>query len=326
MPMKVLVLTGGFHPEMPREEIKSLGVKIEIKEGSIVVGEVSGWERLKKLGYSHLVLEYLGKFQAEEDLPFDPEEHIKGSFAARFKKIDFSDNFDKVKNRILERLNPHIEEVDLDSPDTVLYFLLKDEQVYCGKLLHEFDASEFRKREPEFRPFSRPVSLPPREARCWINLSGITEGERLLDPFCGPGGIVMEGSLMGYKAYGSDSEGEMVSGCRINLNYYNADDQIRKCDVQNLGEIWNRKFDAVVTDPPYGRSSRIRGGKLEDLYKKALDEIHGVLSPQGRLVIGAPERLNIEDLVENSRFKKRKKFKERVHGDLSREVFVLEKT
>ncbi len=323
--MKVLILTGGFHPEMPLAEARNLGVEVEEEESNMVVGEIDDWKRLKRLGYSHLVLQYLGKIGIDDELPFDAEEQIQGSFAARFKKVNFSGDFFGVKKKVLEKLNPYIEGVDLDNPDTTLYFLLSGENIYCGRLLHEFDASEFKERESESRPFSRPVSLPPREARCWVNLTGIEKDERLLDPFCGTGGIIIEGGLMGCEVYGSDSEGKMVSGCRRNMNHYDVDGEIRKCEVQKLSKVWDKKFDAVVTDPPYGRASKVSGKELKELYGDALDQIHEILVERGKCVIGAPRRLNIEDLVENSRFKQRKKFKEKVHGDLTREVFVLEK-
>ncbi len=325
--MKVLVLAGGFHEELPFEEIRALGVEVKERDGRVVVGETDEVDKLKRLGYSHLVLEYLGSFGMDEELPFDPDEHIQGKFAARFKKLNFSGDREEKKEEILKELNPSIEEVDLDEPDTTFYFLMRKDTIYAGKLIHRFESTEFTKREPALKPFSRPVSLQPREARCWVNLSGVEEGESLLDTFCGTGGILVEGALVGCEVYGSDSEGEMVSGSEINLDYYSLEGEVKRCKVQELGNRWNKKFDAVVTDPPYGRSAKVGGEEKRKLYKEALGEIAKVLKKGRKCVIGAPERLDFGKIVQesNSRFKVSKRFKEKVHGDLVREVFVLEK-
>ncbi|MFP4116794.1 MAG: methyltransferase domain-containing protein [Candidatus Aenigmatarchaeota archaeon] len=323
--MKILVLTGGFHEEMPYEELRALGVDIRQRDGRIVVGKTEDVNRLDGLGFSHLVLEFLGSFHMNETLPFNPSEHIQGKFAARFKNLDFEADFKGKKEEILEELNPSIDTVDLDEPDTTFYFLMRGTRIYTGKLLHRFEPAEFTKRKPALKPFSRPVSLQPREARCWVNLSGVEKGESLLDPFCGTGGILVEGALAGCKVYGSDSEGEMVSGSEINLDYYGLGGEMKRCKVQELEGRWDRKFDAVVTDPPYGRSAKVGGEKVRKLYMEAIPEIEKVLKQGKRCVIGAPERLEFEKILEDSEnfFEITRKFREKVHGDLAREVFVL---
>ncbi len=323
--MKLLILAGGFHEKLPYEELRSLDLDIKKRNGRIVVGETENVEKLKRLGYSHLVLEYLGSFGLDEKLPFDPEKYIEGKFAARFKKLGFSGDFEEKKGKILGELNPSIETVDLKDPDTTFYFLMKDKTVYAGRLIHRIDPDGFKERESETRPYSRPVSIPPREARCWVNLSGIEKGESLLDPFCGTGGILMEAGLIGCKVYGSDSEADMVSGSRINLDYYGLGGEVKRCKVQELGKRWDRRFDAVVMDPPYGRSARVSGDEIERLYSEALDRIHEVLKDGRNCVFGAPKSIEPGRIVDEKKFLIKKRFEEKVHGDLIREVFVLEK-
>ncbi len=323
--MKILILTGGFHSKMPLEELRALGMKINMKDGRIVVGEAQNVEKLKRLGYSHLVLEYLGSFCMNERLPFDPEKYIEGKFAARFKNLGFSGKREKKKEEILEELNPNIKAVDLNNPDTTFYFLMKGEKIYVGKLIHRFDPTEFTERKSEFKPYSRPVSLLPREARCWINLSGV-EGD-LLDPFCGTGTILVEAGLAGYNVYGSDSEDDMVSGSIMNMEYYEVEGEVRKSKIQNLSKNWDRAFDVVVTDPPYGRSAKVCSDKIENLYRFSLKEIESILKSNGRCVIGCPRKMGFDKILKetDSKFKVLNKFTERVHGDLQREIFVLGK-
>ncbi|MFP4115634.1 MAG: methyltransferase domain-containing protein [Candidatus Aenigmatarchaeota archaeon] len=325
--MELLVLVGGFHPEMPLEELRSLGAEVEEKDGRIVAGKTDEWEKLKRLGYSHLILKFLGSFSPGEELPFDPEKHIEGKFAGRFKKLDFSGNFDERRKEILGELDPHIKEVDLRNPDTTIYFFFRGNKIYAGKLFHEFKPEEFYQRKVAVRPFSRPISLPPREARCWVNLSGVEEGGKLLDPFCGTGGILIEAAMIDCKVYGSDLDAEMVSGSRMNLDYYGLEGEVEKVDAQELSRRWNESFDAVVTDPPYGRAAKVGGEEVKNLYGKSLEEISKVLKEGAKCVIGAPKKIGLEGVLKEKApgLKTEKRFEEKVHGDLFREIYILRK-
>ncbi|MFP4045882.1 MAG: methyltransferase domain-containing protein [Candidatus Aenigmatarchaeota archaeon] len=325
--MKVLLYTGGFHPVMPVKEAETLGLKVTERDGRLVVGTADEWSKLKRLGYAHLLLEWLGEFDLGEDLPFDAGSVIEGSVAARFKKHNFDGDFRGAKQEILHKLDPYMEDVDLQDPDTVLYFFIGNEKIYAGRLLHKFDPKPFQQRRNEVRPFSRPVSLPQRESRCWINLSKISEGGKLLDPFCGTGGVLIESSLLDLDTYGSDADIEMVEGCRINLDYFNLEAELKRCTVQSLSRSWEKKFDAIVTDPPYGIASKVGGERIEELYRVSLREFEKVLKKGKRCVIGAPKRLDFEYIVGESKtsFRIVEKFEEQVHGSLTREIFVLEK-
>ena len=325
--MQLLALVGGFHPKMPEKELESLGMEVKESDGRIILGNTQNWHRLKRLGYSHLLLEYLGKFHPDGELPFDASEYIKGKFAGLFKKLGFSGNFEKTREKILDELDQHIEEADLKNPDTTIYFMMKGKNIYTGRLIHEFNPSKFFERKSALRPYSKPISLRPREARCWVNLSGVERGEKLLDPFCGTGGILIEAGLTGCDIYGSDSEMEMVSGTKMNLDYYGLEGKVKRCKAQNLTNRWEESFDGVVTDPPYGRASKVGGEEIESTYKESLSEIERILKGGGKCVLGAPEKISFEEIFNetDTSFEILNKFKERVHGNLQREIFVLKK-
>lgn len=327
--MKFLFFIGGFHPELPIYELKTLDVKIlEINE-RLIYGESEDWERLKRLGYTHEIFEFLGEMNYEGyKLPFNPEKNINGKYAVRVKNICCKKDFETIKSNLQDLVWNNLEnpKVDLDNPEIIIYFFLLEEQIYCGKLLYKFDPSEFSKREVEKRPFFYPISLHPRESRVLVNLSGIKPGEKLLDPFCGTGGILIESSLVGCETYGSDFVKEMIEGSEINLNYFNLEGEIRELDVRNLKEKWNDKipFGAVVTDPPYGTASKVGGKNLKELYKESLKEIVKVLKNNGKCVICSPKRINMKELIPES-FEIEEVFEEKVHKSLTREIFVLKK-
>lgn len=62
--------------------------------------------------------------------------------------------------------------------------------------------------------------LPPKLAQILINLCGdLSQGTRLLDPFCGTGVVLQEAALMGYLPYGTDLSDRMVEYSARNLDW-----------------------------------------------------------------------------------------------------------
>ncbi|MCK4266621.1 MAG: TIGR01177 family methyltransferase, partial [Thermoplasmata archaeon] len=109
--------------------------------------------------------------------------------------------------------------VDLVSPDVEVRILLAD-KAHVGLLVEAIDRSSFESRKSEYRPYSHPISLHPKLARALVNLTGVREGQCLLDPFCGTGGVLLEAALMGVRTLGGDMDSRMVSGTRQNLEHY----------------------------------------------------------------------------------------------------------
>ncbi|MFB6088527.1 MAG: methyltransferase domain-containing protein [Candidatus Aenigmatarchaeota archaeon] len=327
--MKLLFLTGGFHPELPLYEIASLGVDVIEVNQNLVYGKHDRWRDLKRLGYTHKIFEFLGSFTYDsEELPFDPTDVIEESYAVRTKNICCKKNFGKIKESLEDLVWNNLEnpDVDLDYPDISIYFFLLEDKIFCGKLLHEIDSANFTKRKVENRPFFYPISLHPRESRVLVNLSKIKPGEKLLDPFCGTGGILLESSLIGCETYGSDFVEEMVEGSGMNLAYFNTNAEIRTLDVKDLKKKWSdvEPFEAIVTDPPYGTSSKVGGENIKQLYENALSEISKVLVKDGKCVICAPKKIEMKKLIPES-LELEEIFEEKVHGSLTRKIFVMSK-
>jgi len=176
--------------------------------------------------------------------------------------------------------------VDLDAPDVELH-LLVDDQVYLCSTIAPVDRSSYEQRRPHHRPFSHPISLHPRVARALVNLSGITPGETLLDPFCGTGGILIEAGLVGARVVGVDVKASIIKGCRANLEHYGVTDytlHAADATILALDEV-----DALVTDLPYGRST-VTGTDRDGLYQRAFERFAEWLPPGRRAVVGVPEK------------------------------------
>ncbi|MFW9977550.1 MAG: THUMP domain-containing protein [Candidatus Thorarchaeota archaeon] len=113
------------------------------------------------------------------------------------------------------------------------------------------------------RSFFHPSMMNAVLARVMCNIAGTLPSHTLLDPFCGAGGILVEGGKIGLKLIGIDTSWQLLNGARQNLQSISCSDfNLIQGDSQNppLSSI-----DYIVTDPPYGRTSSTHGTETAEL-------------------------------------------------------------
>jgi tRNA (guanine10-N2)-dimethyltransferase len=281
--------------------------------------EIKNPDALENLAFSHEVLEFLSETLLKT---LDARKwNIEMPYAAHVKGC----NAKEIQNRIWQTLeNP---KVDLEKPKTVIKVFCIGKKLIATKLLFKIDKKQFRERSPSKRPFTRPVVLEPRLARLVVNLSGVKSGETLLDPMVGTGGIILEAVSLGIKAFGSDMDERMVEGARKNLKYFGFSAVLRCGDSRKLKKIWRKKFHAVVTDLPYGVSSKLYGKDFEQLYEETLKSMKDVLRKNGRIVLVFPDKYEnvIRKTAKNISLKKKLLVRQRVHKSLTRVLAVFDK-
>jgi len=210
--------------------------------------------QLKRLALTHEVTEKITEAElGEPAIDYRPE----GSFAVRVENLSEEEIDSKeLEKRIGREIESRNNTVELEQPETVVKAYFTGEKLVIGKMVEDINRGLFRKRKNQERPFSSPISLDPVLARAMVNLSEISAGEKLLDPFCGTGGILIEAGLCGVGVYGLDIQEEMVKGSRKNLEEYGIiSHDIRQGDIASIDEIFEDSFGAVVTDLPYGKAS-----------------------------------------------------------------------
>ncbi len=174
--------------------------------------------------------------------------------------------------------------VDLEGPDLTVHLIKINERVAISFDKHEIEG--FNARDPNDRPFFHPLALNPKLARAMLNLARLKEGDRVLDPFCGSGSILIEAGLMGMDAFGTDRDREMLWGCRENLGYYGVEATLGEGDAT---DIRLEEMDAIVTDPPYARASKMFERGLDQLYSEFLASAYKALKAGGFLVLSVPQ-------------------------------------
>lgn len=139
-------------------------------------------------------------------------------------------------------------------------------------------------------PFQRPVSLAPRLARAAANLAELRAGETVVDPFVGTGALLAEAALLGGEVYGIDSDPAMIVGALRNFAHLGV--TAAKLVEGDAGTVDlgppERRYDAVLTDPPYGRSSATGGETRDEILARVLPRWAARLRAGGRLVVVVP--------------------------------------
>lgn len=226
--------------------------------------------QLKRLALTHEVTEKITETGLEKlEIGYRPTK----TFAVRVENLSEKDIDSKeLEKRIGQKIETENSTVDLENPEEVIKAYIIDEKVTIGKIIENIDRGLFQKRKNQERPFSSPISLDPVLARVMVNLSEISAGDKLLDPFCGTGGILIEAGLCGVGVYGLDIQEEMVKGSQKNLKEYGIISyDVRQGDIAETNRIFEESFDAVVTDLPYGKASV----EEEKPVEKFLDFIEG---------------------------------------------------
>ena len=263
---------------------------------------------------------HLGSFDADDTSGFDAVSIPEGTFAVRARRFEGmmehvdTQHLTRKLGTILSKSN----DVSLKEPDNEVRMFISD-RIHIFICEKDIDRTAFEERKVGERPFFSPISLHPKYARASVNLTCVKRGGIVLDPFCGTGGIVMEAAEMGMKVIASDFDERMVIGCLENMEHYGL--KMHDHDVLDIGDIPERftDVDAIVTDPPYGRSTHTAGEDVISIHRRAVDSVNKCLKNEGKATMVLPYELSTDVMnVENV-------FVQRVHRSLSRYYHILNK-
>ena len=271
-----------------------------------------------RIALTHSMGRYLGTYDPDDVNALSKIQLPKGTFAIKAKRFEglMKDADSQKLIRDIGSILSKNNDVDLREPDVVVRMQMCD-KVHLFIEEKAIDRHIMETRKVGERPFFSPISLHPKYARALINLTGAKRGDTVLDPFCGTGGIVIEAAEMGMKAIASDFDEEMVLGCRENMDFY--DLGLYDYEVIDINDISDRfsEVDVVVTDPPYGRSTKTGGEDPHAIHMTAMSSIPKVLTKNGKAGIIFPYKMSSAAMALDS------VFEQHVHGSLSRYYHVF---
>ena len=211
--------------------------------------------------------------------------------------------------------------IDLRSPTKAFRGTLTGSLFHLGRIIRQRSKGSIHRRRPRKRAVFHPSTMPPKIARCLVNLSEVRDRETFLDPFCGVGGIAIEAGLLGCNVVGVDALSRMARSARKNMIHFGLEPfGIVRGDARNIPL---RSVDGIATDPPYGTGASTLKSTTKDILANFLPQAKMVLSPGGRVVVVSPLGTGAADLAESEGFRVFDRHELYVHRSLTREILVL---
>jgi len=205
------------------------------------------------------------------------------------------------------------------------YFYDSPENFYFVSEIYH-NSMDYLGRMPKFRPVVMPYTLKSDMARGAINLLNLKNKESvLLDPFCGIGGILLEGYDMGFKILGNDISWNDLKYFKQNFEHYFPDSfksgQVKRTLADSSTQfLKENSIDGIVSDIPYGKSCRRLG---DDLYNDFLKSAKIYLKPGARLVIIYANFLEFRDIAKKY-FNEVTEIDHYINKSMTRHILVLE--
>ena len=170
---------------------------------------------------------------------------------------------------------------NLKEPEHLFNYIFTPNVVYFTHTIFE-NQKTYLKRMPVKRAINKPYTLKADMSRTCINLLDVKSGDVVLDPFCGIGGILLEGLDMNLTMIGNDINEKDLEHTKTNCKHFNLPLPTLYNYDSKLQFLDENSVDGLVSDIPYGKSSRKLG---EELYEGFLQSAQKMLKPNKKMVI-----------------------------------------
>ena len=129
------------------------------------------------------------------------------------------------------------------------------------------------------RPPQRAAALRPTIAAAMIELAELEDGHSVLDPMCGSGTLLIEGSQAhsNVEFFGSDSSAEATA---LSIHRLKGKAAIQQSELGQL-KYENGSFDRVICNLPWGKQLDVD----QDLYTQGVAKLLDWMTSEGELVL-----------------------------------------
>ena len=311
---EIVALVETYSKKVPCEKLSRRVVYSELKDPKIIS------KITERAAYCRFGGKLVSISARAEDLAKDLDASVASSemsFAVKSESLD-NDVCGDVGGQIKEITHAR---VSLEDPECVYQVeKLDDGRYVLGVSNHGVKSFSWSTRRPRSRKFFLPSAIYPKLARLLVNLSHVSEDEYFLDPFCGTGSLLIEGSVMGIKTIGFDLTRWIARGARMNLHGLSLDfESIIRADSTYSRFPLNR-VDAIATDVPYGRASSTKGKDTAQIIKEFTAAAAGELNSDKYCVVMHPSHVELDC---GSSFEVSEQHLLYVHRNLTRAISVL---
>jgi len=213
--------------------------------------------------------------------------------------------------------------VNLQTPQKTFIGLLTNDKLVFGLKLADVPPKSFMERRPKKKPFFHPSAMPPKLARCMVNLARPKAGSLVFDPFCGTGSILIEAAFMGCRVLGMDIQRRMARGSLKNFKHFGIEPEgLIVADARNPPV---KTVDCVVADPPYGRSATTLKRTTRQIIIECLEAVYDILGKDSHICMAAPKTIGISQIGTALGYGHVESYFVYVHRSLTREIAVFKK-
>ena len=145
---------------------------------------------------------------------------------------------------------------NLPNADFDIFYHEHNGNILFGITTQNYDHTQTKNRDTNKPVRRESLAISPRIAKILINLSEAKPHDKLLDPFCGIGGIIQEALLKNINAYGIDKDIKATSDAKENLKWISEQYNIKtKYTIENTDsrKTPDLQFDAIATETPLGK-------------------------------------------------------------------------
>ncbi len=301
----------GRNPELSKAEIKALlgnviiaerenAVLVEVGEpieggfvdrlgGTVVIGIVVDFDRFVYEGESNKLTYVVWDYSARTS---EFEDELKKRFRADKMKVTQK----KISGLIDLQGGGEVSNLSSRKLIDEEYFVFDSkDRTYFGVIVQRSSHEDLEARDMNKPVRREELSISPRLAKIMINLSGVQEGQKLVDPFCGIGVILSEALIQDLKVIGIDKDKSAIDGAVQNLKWFNfsEDDYVLVNEDSRRARI--NRANVVVTEPNLGKILKKMPTSAQT--KKTLDEFENLIvkvfnnlkkKVKGRFVFSAP--------------------------------------
>ncbi|CAJ1922819.1 unnamed protein product [Cylindrotheca closterium] len=221
-------------------------------------------------------------------------ERIGGPHAFQSSQVQFEMGGAMVE--YYSKIKPKMEDYDV-----CVYVFVIGYQVVVATQLNVNDLS----KERHFLQFRNAVTIKTNLAYAMVRLADITAGDRIADPFCGSGTLILEALEVYHKklfCVGMDVSRRSANGAKQNAVAENCGDDVCKfvcCDARGLRKhLEDDSVDAIISNLPWGIMTGHKDvSDLKTMYEIFLRTAWYVLKPGGRIVMLVLRGLQITRIV-----------------------------
>ncbi|MCX6749145.1 MAG: DNA methyltransferase [Candidatus Pacearchaeota archaeon] len=190
-------------------------------------------------------------------------DNVKERLKAKFKEERLKATEKKIANFMKLQSGEEIRTLSSHKLVEEQYFVFENK---FGRIIETCDYEELERIDMEKPVRRESLSISPRLAKIMINLSKVSSGEVLVDPFCGIGVILQEALRLGINVVGIDKDPKAIEGIKANLKWGKFSEENYRVINGNSTIVKIKKSKAMVTEPHLGEILK----SLPDKEKSAL--------------------------------------------------------